>query len=489
VVTMRETMAMVVCLLVFLSIGLMPATAELQGWQYQKEITIRENSGTTLADYQVLLELSGSYFPSGAKSDGADLRFTNAQGNALSYWIEEFNPSAKTARVWVKVPSIPTNGETDISMYYGNENAPSVSDGIATFVWFDEYENQNLGATPAGWKLTTPKWGSCIITEEKKKSGTKSVKYVDTSTISFPCAYVTFPAQTEKFIFEVDYLVKEVSVDISPYISDSYTQCASGANILFQNNSDMRYWDGSFYNYIQRYNLDQWYSIRHDIDLTNGRVNIWVDGTKKINNGKLLGTRTVMDRFYIDGGNPLGTSTVYIDNPRIRKYTSLEPTISISAELPIHKAQALMLTKSASNATIQEGETTTITIKVENTGLEDAKAVEVTDTISTGFEIVSGSSEQQYDTLKPKEYRTYQYTLKATENGRFVSDPATATFTDDNGNSYSSASNSVTITVSASSQTEGSRGEEEKGIPGFEVVFGLTGLLVVVAYIALRRKR
>ena len=39
------------------------ASAGLAGFLYQREIAIRKNSGETLRDYQVLVELSGSDFP------------------------------------------------------------------------------------------------------------------------------------------------------------------------------------------------------------------------------------------------------------------------------------------------------------------------------------------------------------------------------------------------------------------------------------------
>ena len=42
-------------------------------WKYQRDINIKENSGTTLTDYQVLIELNRADFPGEAKSDGADL--------------------------------------------------------------------------------------------------------------------------------------------------------------------------------------------------------------------------------------------------------------------------------------------------------------------------------------------------------------------------------------------------------------------------------
>jgi hypothetical protein len=94
-----------------LLIGAMPASAGLAGWQYQREIAIQENSGETLRDYQVLVERSGSEFPEEAQPDGDDIRFADADGVNLSYWTCEFDAGSKRARIWVKVPLIPANGE------------------------------------------------------------------------------------------------------------------------------------------------------------------------------------------------------------------------------------------------------------------------------------------------------------------------------------------------------------------------------------------
>jgi hypothetical protein len=93
-----------------LLLAALPASAGLADWQYQREITIHENSGETLRDYQVLVELSGNDFPEEAHPDGDDIRFTDADGRELSYWIEEFDAGSKHTKMWVAVPLIPVNG-------------------------------------------------------------------------------------------------------------------------------------------------------------------------------------------------------------------------------------------------------------------------------------------------------------------------------------------------------------------------------------------
>jgi PGF-CTERM protein/uncharacterized repeat protein (TIGR01451 family) len=184
----------------------------------------------------------------------------------------------------------------------------------------------------------------------------------------------------------------------------------------------------------------------------------------------------------------------------------------------------ITLTKSASPSTIQEGETVTISVRVDNTGTGDAKTVEVTDTIPLGFKIISGSKSESFGEIKSGDYRTREYTLKATGSGKFTCDPATVTYTDADGNSYSCASNAMSlqvgseVPVGADSDGDGWSDEKERemgtnpysvdsdsdglndpedpnptvpekgeGIPGFEAVFAIAGLLAV-AYLVRRRK-
>ena len=108
-------------------------------WKYYKEITVKENSGRILTEFQVLVELNSANFDfSKAKSDGSDIRFST-DGEELNYWIEEWDAGAKRAKIWVKVPLIPANGETKIKMCYGNPSAGAVSDGDKVFELFEDF--------------------------------------------------------------------------------------------------------------------------------------------------------------------------------------------------------------------------------------------------------------------------------------------------------------------------------------------------------------
>jgi len=117
--------------------------AWLEGWQYRKPITITEQSGNTLTDYQVRLEIDTASLISQGKmnSDCSDIRFTDENDNEIPYWIESGCNSANTV-IWVKVPEIPTSSSTTIYMYYGNSDATSESNvnevwGGSVFAFYD----------------------------------------------------------------------------------------------------------------------------------------------------------------------------------------------------------------------------------------------------------------------------------------------------------------------------------------------------------------
>ena len=102
-------------------------------WKYRREITITNVNGT-LTDYQILVELNSSNFNfSHAQENGSDIRFVASDDETLlNHWIEVWNSSNHSAKIWVNVSEI-TEG-TKIFMYYGNENASDASNVNATFI-------------------------------------------------------------------------------------------------------------------------------------------------------------------------------------------------------------------------------------------------------------------------------------------------------------------------------------------------------------------
>jgi len=181
-----------------LLLAVLPASAGLVGWQYQQEISIHENSGETLRDYQVLVELYGSDFPGEAQPDGDDIRFTDAYGRELSYWIEEFDAGSKRAKIWVKVPEIPANGEAGVTMWYGNSGVGSGSDGEAVFEFFDDFKS---GSVSDRWSVTS---GTFEASTDYAVSGTCAGKWSGGYSIHNG-AFFDFGLRTTDFILEYSY--------------------------------------------------------------------------------------------------------------------------------------------------------------------------------------------------------------------------------------------------------------------------------------------
>jgi len=138
---MQKTAITTTLFLLFLLLTSAVSAQSLQNFTYMREITITERSGQNLTDYQIMIILNDTNFDfTHAQTNGADIRFTDTNGNLLDYWIEEWDTVNESAKVWVKVPTIPANGTTKIWMYYGNSKAPSKSNGFNTFELFENFD-------------------------------------------------------------------------------------------------------------------------------------------------------------------------------------------------------------------------------------------------------------------------------------------------------------------------------------------------------------
>ncbi|MDD4409314.1 MAG: DUF2341 domain-containing protein [Candidatus Pacebacteria bacterium] len=59
-------------------------------------------------------------------NDFSDIRFSVDGSEKLGYWIESKTDSV-SAKVWVKIPSIPANSSVSLGIYYGNSSATAQS--------------------------------------------------------------------------------------------------------------------------------------------------------------------------------------------------------------------------------------------------------------------------------------------------------------------------------------------------------------------------
>lgn len=112
------------------------------GWDYRRAIVIDNREGADLlSDYQIRVSVSED---SDMTLNTRDVRFTDADGvTLLNHWAETQAPE-DPPEFWVNVPSIPAGTQSTIYMYYGNRNAPEVSNGPGTFLFFDDFEGAHF---------------------------------------------------------------------------------------------------------------------------------------------------------------------------------------------------------------------------------------------------------------------------------------------------------------------------------------------------------
>jgi thermitase len=174
------------------------AVSYLPGWGYRKQKTITGSTAGAQTNYQMKLTVykgSGTdslgvvYLGGNVRDDFGDLRFTKSDGvTLLDYWIESYT-SGVSAVVWVKVDSIPASPNTaDIYIYYGNPSATSVSNGAATFQYFDDF------STDKGWTFG----GKGQISNGKL---TKTVSGCSGSFWAIKSPAISFPSQGYRIRF------------------------------------------------------------------------------------------------------------------------------------------------------------------------------------------------------------------------------------------------------------------------------------------------
>lgn len=121
---------------------------------YMNTTSSGANVTGTVTQIPILVRLNQTNFDfSDALGNGADIRFSKADGTHLYYQIEKWDSLAREAQIWVKVDTVFGNNNSQyINMFWGKSDAVSRSNGGAVFdtangfrgVW---HLNQNPGGT------------------------------------------------------------------------------------------------------------------------------------------------------------------------------------------------------------------------------------------------------------------------------------------------------------------------------------------------------
>lgn len=146
-------------------------------WPYRTEITLTEMSGTTLTDYQILLQLTAADFDAAyVWSAGAeDLRFVDQDDTTqLEHFVEFWDASAEVGRVWVQLNTLPASSTRTVYLYSGNVDASSDSTELTFTEPGIKFNTRRTSANPSdkasafaaldSAPLETPGYGCTFIT-------------------------------------------------------------------------------------------------------------------------------------------------------------------------------------------------------------------------------------------------------------------------------------------------------------------------------------
>lgn len=300
----------------------------LTGWNHRKAIVI-SNTGPGLTDYQMQITLDTATLITDGQmlSNCDDIRFTDSDGYLISHWLE-YGCNTSLTTIWVKIPNIPTGTKT-IYVYYGNPTAPNVSNADATFILFDDFTGTTINALK--WIAET---GASIVNSQLKLYGSSNVAKItsvidinfDNTIIDIDVNKMDTPSGTENIILYARSLP-----DRSRYImmqNEFLNWGPAGHNFYTAKNN------GTFTEIRHQGNYwatNTWYHFKMNIlpssfstYLYNMAGNLIDSITDMAYNPSTMGNKLLI--LQDSAGN---NGTAYVDNIRIRKYASPEPTYTI----------------------------------------------------------------------------------------------------------------------------------------------------------------
>jgi len=229
--------------------------------------------------------------------------------------------SAGKYECWLKVPQIAPTSSSPVSIYWGNANAKSNSNGDNTFDVFDHFE---------GSSLTTTKWDAPMGAPAISKSvctitaGSSAWAYLNSLRSLYPNNRVRMRLKTDRYGSNTAWERFSISPGQGGYFA-SYEGFSGGASGYSKTGS---------YTYISA--ITGWSAgvfHTHEMRYTLGQINALVDGSNLVSSsdaGYALPSPVTFATY--NSGH-----SMYIDWMYIGKYYPLEP--SLSTFTPIDNTQ------------------------------------------------------------------------------------------------------------------------------------------------------
>ena len=364
---------------VMLVIGLlaivMPVNAETL------KVTIHNPNDYDLTDYQVRVDLSGYLDSVGY------LRVTDENGNDLKFCYEQANGECganPSSVIWVKVPKIPANGDTVIYVEKSNKN--HAVNGDQVFDFYDDFNNRMLDSS---------KW--TIIQQD---AGDIFVKDSFLNIIAYGGADWWTEIRNSPIIIANKKFVKPYEVDTKLKIIQRPEDDFWAVFTIFHDmdnalHFDIGSWDGTPSN-----NEISWEGIidgegfarKETYISTNFNVeNKWWLIKAIVKQSQTEGYIICLDNNWItthiyyysfsqigfagkNWGKYNSNLKFVVDWIRVRKYTDIEPKITVQSLIPKPKLTLMIQT----DTELKEGETRYSKLIVKNEGTAPAQNVVIT---------------------------------------------------------------------------------------------------------------
>lgn len=314
-------------------------------FSYRKPVYVNSSNATTPSGYAVLVNVTWNAHMT---PNFVDLRFVNGSDTtALDYYVETYVASSY-ANVWVEVDQNISTSNYTFYMYYGNASAvTSLSNGSATFTWFDDFESYTNGTVPTG-----NGWGTFY--------GTISGTYNETADTSFNYntggskSLKTYDGGADAVIFGTDLTVghpaglsgswafgiKTYAVAITSYSFPTQMEKTKNSNVPYfsiwrdgaQNYAEQRYSGG----YI---NISSWKAANWEVEefrfygsATNCTMTLLKNYVINSSYGACNTNQNNVSYFEVSGGAGAGQGTYYSDVMYVRPLVDPEVTNSFGAE-------------------------------------------------------------------------------------------------------------------------------------------------------------
>lgn len=303
----------------------LPGNGDTAGvFAHRQTISVDNPSGTD----GLAVSFNATHLP-GMRPDFADIRFTDANGTPIPYWIE--NASAGShARVWLALPA----NATAVTMLYSNPEARDAGDPDAVFLFFEDYERGDLS-----------RWSFCGSNAGSQSDVVRDGAYAGDINVSEPDLrhlannrICLANISAGPMVIEGDFRVSE----FGKWCGSGYIQAWNGTDRLYAlhlRNGSVQHYDGAHHNFSanRRAETDTWYRVRVVLDTPNVTGHAWLDGEylgsapMRFSDGSPVPSDVIFDDFALIGssawysGNP---HHFYVDNVVVRRYEPVEPVLS-----------------------------------------------------------------------------------------------------------------------------------------------------------------